>query len=172
MRKPRLWYRVSPEEQEILVELGGFFYKQTRLANLLGTTGGAIARYRADNGIYMPREKVHRKGEEFAVFTELLEKLRAQQRVESPEKKTRAPSQPRTDVRASLKLLINPSPPPTAEEKDEQKENLAVALVRGRWTPKGAERPFNQQHWRRQQRIREHTERIMERRQKIKTLRF
>ncbi len=70
-----LWYRVSREERERLVTLGGLFNKQKELAKLLETTPGRLARFRQDNDIYMPVEKLDRSDKRFVEFTELLKKL-------------------------------------------------------------------------------------------------
>lgn len=75
-----LWYRVSREERKRLVTLGGLFYKQKELAKLLETTSGRLARFRQDNGIYMPVEKLNRSDARFITFTGLRESLLSPER--------------------------------------------------------------------------------------------
>lgn len=70
-----LWYRVSREERKRLVAIGGLFYKQKELATLLETTPGRLARFRRDNDIYMPFEKLNQSDRRFTSFTKLRERL-------------------------------------------------------------------------------------------------
>lgn len=77
-----LWHRISHDERLRLVTLGGLFYKQKELAELLGTTPGRIARFRLDHDVEMPKKKLQHTGVRFDDLNNLLSEL--QEVVESP----------------------------------------------------------------------------------------
>lgn len=62
-----------------------------------------------------------------------------------------------------LVVHINPSPPPTPKQKDEKKEVKLENLVKGRWKPKGEDRPFLQQRSADQERFARHARKYISR---------